>query len=280
MQTVTLYQLTGDPTEPHDTETRHYFPAGAYSRMKHGDANMLKTFAFELAQQVAHHNPDLVADPAPLQLPVAYKHVPPACFYLAEETLRLLNPERVICGNQPGTITRIHKDTVTHTDYSTATPEQRQAELDRISFTLDQPARGAQILLIDDLRVTGNAEHAALTALTADEPANITLGYLATCDPDLSQHTEVEAHLNHAEVTSILDMLPTIQDNRFKLTIRFLKLALKSPELPYFLHAAPNELAHTMLNGAIHTGEDFCEAHAAGLETLNRHVWRTTPAHA
>jgi len=265
---VAAHVLTGDPGRLRDAGTGAAFDAQTYSWMKHGDLDAIEVLGSQLAESLLDSVPSLGSSPVVPVLPVAYLEVPPSCWFLAAVVLRIVNDRRRSAGLEPGRIVKVHKDSVTHTDYAAASQEERRAELARIGFRLAEPIEGTAAVVVDDVRVTGHAEATILRALADARPARLVTAYVAVCDDDLAQTPHVESALNHARVTSVLDLLPVIQAGRFALTIRFLKRALASPELPELVAGCPRSLVEQMYAGALATGESFVAAYAPGVAVL------------
>ncbi|WP_406832468.1 phosphoribosyltransferase family protein [Pedococcus sp. KACC 23699] len=273
VQRIAAYRLAGDV---HDIRDQHgrVFDLATYSKMKHGDLKALAAMAKELAHALADEAPFLVTSDRQILLPVAYMAVVPACWHLAQGVCAVLNAERVPAGLPAARIIRIAKDSVTATDYAASDASEREAEMARIKFTLDEPITGAHVILVDDVRVTGLAEKTAVTAISHDAPASLTLGYVAVIDPPLSASPHVEAVMNQATVRSIADMAPSVQTGEFALTIRFLKRVLSAPheDRAAFLATCPAGLLREMADGADATGEAFVAAYAAGVADLTAEV--------
>ncbi len=271
---VAAHRLTVPATCPVDARTGRPFDAQTYSRMKHGDLDAVETLAADLAEALLAQCPDLAEHPREPVFPVAYKAVPPGCWHLARAVLTRVDAERRARGLAPGRIVKVHKDAVTHTDYAASTDEERRAELARIGFALTEPIDGANVVVVDDVRVTGQAESTILAALAGAGAARLVTAYVAVCDARLAASPQVEAALNHAEVTGVLDLLPAVRAGRFGLTIRFLKRALASADLRQFLRACPPSLVRRLHEGAVATGADFVAAYPEGMAALDEALAR------
>lgn len=250
------------------------FDLDTYSRMKHGDMRAIAAMGETLTQSVLSGRRELVLNPAPVVLPVAYLHVPPACYYLAQHVAHAITRERAAVGLPRSRVVKISKDSVTATDYATATASERAAEMSRISFSLDEPVAGAHVVLVDDVRVTGLAEKTALDSMSGQSSASVTAAYVAVVDETLASDPSVEARLNHATVRSVADMAEAARSGQMVLTIRFLKrlLAADPAERAGFLSECPQRLLAEMVDGAVGSGPQFVATYAPGLADLER--WR------
>jgi hypothetical protein len=274
--TVATAHLVGSRDDLRDRDTGERFDAATYSRMKHGDLAAAHVLGGRLASAVVAQVPALVTDPAPLVLPVAYLAVPPACLVLAHAVLRVLSAQRVARGLEPGRVIRVAKGSVTHTDYATASEAERRAELAAITFRLDDDVAGAQVLVVDDVRVTGLAEARIVEVLAAAGPRRLVAAYVAVVQGELASDPSVEAVLNTAAVRSVADLRDAVREGRFTLTIRFLKRLLQADpdERRAFLDACPPALIAEICGGASATGPEFCAAHRAGLDDARARLER------
>lgn len=246
------------------------FDARTYSLMKHGAARATSSLGTELAHRLLHEEPSLVEDPAPLVLPVAFVAVPPACWFLAEAVLGVLGPLRAARGYTPGRVAQVVKDSVTMTNYASASAASRRAEMDRIGFRLTADVVGAQVLVVDDVRVTGLAERRMLRALDGAGAARTVVAYVAVVDDALAQDPAVESVLNTAEVDSVVRMVPHLEAGDLHLTIRFLRAVLGASvaEREAVLAACPPAVLAAMLAGARATGAAFCASYPEGVRDL------------
>lgn len=269
---VAAFELSGPREAPWDVRTGTPFDTAAYSLLKHGDTRAAARLGDAVADVVLAADPGLLTDPVAPVLPVAYLAVPPACLLLARRVAAALDAERVPHGLAPARVVRVAKDTVTRTDYATSSAADRAAELASIGFRLTQDVRGARLVLVDDVRVTGAAEDTLRGVLAGSGAASVLAAYVAVVDARLASDPSVEAALNHARVRSVADMVPSVRAGTFAPTIRFLKRLLAAPadERAAFLAACPPGLRAALLDGARATGETFCAAYAEGVADLAR----------
>jgi hypothetical protein len=270
---VAAYTLTGSVDAIRDSRGRR-FDLDTYSKMKHGHGPALAGLGRAVGEALREEQPHLFTANAPVLLPVAYMAVAPACWYLSQAVCVVLNANRVPAGLTPARIIRIGKDSVTATDYAASTAAERAAEMAGIRFTLDEPITGAHVVLVDDVRITGLAEQAAVGAMAHDSPASLTLAYVAVVDDALAASPHVEAAMNHATVRAVTDMLPSVTANEFVLTIRFLKRVLSAPtaDREAFFAACPPPLLRDILAGAHSSGDTFLTGYAESVAALTREV--------
>ncbi|MFO0882306.1 MAG: phosphoribosyltransferase family protein [Candidatus Saccharimonadales bacterium] len=273
ISTSTEYSLFFD-TEGGLASTEGNFDREAYSRMKYGDKHATKDFAEVIAQTLLDTHEDVVADSLSPAFVVAYKEVPPACFYLSKYCLDLINPERERLGLEPGEIIRMYKGSVTASDYAKSSASDRAKELDSIDFSFTDKRPGKRpVVVLDDIRISGGAERKVLDVLAQEpvQPRIIHLGYIAIFDAQQAQSSpHVESELNGSAIAKVTDLLPAIQDDNFDLNIRTLKMILSSDqvELEQFMHAIPEYLVDEIVSGAVMTGDDFLSQYDYGFDTI------------
>ena len=245
--------------------------------MKYGDAAATAEFASEIADVLQKELPELISESTPPEFLVAYKAVPPACFYLSRYCLDQLNIERLSQGNEPGRMVHVYKDRVAATNYAAATEAERKKELDDIGFSLEgRKLRGSHTIVLDDIRITGGAERKMLEVLAPEDPKLVALGYIALFDKDQAfNNPSVENDLNASVIRSVSDLLPLMRADNFDLNIRTLKLILATnpTRLVQFLEQIPERILEAVVRGSVDTGVDFVAQYKDGFtiaRTINQ----------
>lgn len=274
-ETLSAYHLAYDAEQNIvDERTNTVFDRETYSRMKYGDTAATKAFATDVANVLIDGMPGLVEDPAVPEFLVAYKAVPPACFYLSRFCLDMVNEARAEHDNEPGRLIHVYKSRVAATDYAAASHEARQKELDGIGFSLEgRRLRDKPVVILDDIKITGSAERKMLEVVAPEDPAVIALGYIATFnEAQAATSPSVERDLNLSVINGINDLLPSIETSNFDLNIRTLKMILSScpSVLMPFLEKIPEHLLEDIVRGTVDTGVDFVNQYALGHQIASR----------
>jgi hypothetical protein len=248
------------------------FEAATYSRMKYGDRAATLSLADDLSEALAAEQPHLIEGETAPEFLVAYKAVPPACYYLSRYCLDKLNITRNEQGLEPGRLIHVYKSRVAATNYAAASQAERQKELDDIGFSLEgRDITNVPVAVLDDIRITGAAEKKMIEVISPKRPSHLTLGYIALFDAaQAAASPHVENDLNISVVKSVIDLIPAVQNDNFDLNIRTLKLILAAnPEdLEKFLDACPENLTRDIYRGTIATGPDFVRQYSAGQQIL------------
>lgn len=260
--TIAYYHLYGNPNDPR--WMGYPLDRDSYSYMKHGSVGDIEDFGLDLIALVKGQL-TFIGHDAKVTLPVAYQHVKPACWYLAEELRKHL-----VNWGVDAEIVKISKSSVTIGDYAGGTAEDRAKEMGRIQFTLDGSVEDTNVILVDDIKITGLAERTAVEAIMKGHPRSISPIYVADIDPVLAQNPGVEKTLNHWAVDTILDMVPYIQNDEFVLTIRFLKRVLGSDEdtVAQFSKAIGPRWCDEFIKGAEGTGPEFVASYRKSLDIM------------
>lgn len=250
------------------------FDAAAYSRMKYGDADAARQFGKTLAEVLVAAHPDVLCDEIPPDFLVAYKSVPPACYYLSQYCLDRINLKRAYARREPGRLLQVYKSRVAASNYALASQEARQQELDTISFTLEgRSLLGKHLVLVDDVRITGAAERKILEVILPATPRRLTLLYLAGFRENLPP--QIEDRLNTAATGGLAEIAAFIQTECFDLNIRTLKriLSAQPVELADFLSGLSARMLEQLLRSTLATGTEFTARYDAGCQTLFT-AWR------
>lgn len=278
-QTIAVHHLeyasSGDIVDANGKE----FDATAYSRMKYGSRKDTKHFAEEVALVAQQEAPNIFEDETPPAFLVAYKAIQPACGYLSRYCVDLVNRVRVQNGLEPAEIFKVHKESVTNTDYSKASVEDREAELAAIDFSLrgrrvdDRP-----VVVLDDIRISGGAERRILEVLCAENqtPTSVLLGYVAVFDSSQAHNSpHVESDINETAISKAGDLIELITSrDGFDLNIRTMKMILSasSEDLDQLLNVMSNEQIEAVSRGAVATGPDFLQKYNAGYQQVVQHT--------
>lgn len=244
------------------------FSVETYSRMKFGDRMATQELADQLTPVLVEQVPGFTQEAKPPLFAVAYKAVPPACFFLSANCLAAINEVRVNSGLEPGRIVHVYKNKVTATNYADSSHSSRQAELAGIDFSFEGRDISAQtVAVLDDVRITGSAEERMATLIEEQSPSSLILGYIALLDPEQAkQYPSIENEMNTAEVRGIFDVATIISDGAFDLNIRTLKLILGSEreDIESLLQQVDPSIALELYRGAIATGPDFIAQYSDG----------------
>ncbi len=269
------YASDGDIVDANGKE----FDAAAYSRMKYGSRKDTKHFAEEIAVATHQEAPHIFEGETSPAFLVAYKAVQPACGYLSQYCVDLVNRIRVQSDLEPAEILHVHKESVTNTDYSKASVEDREAELAAIDFSLrSKRVDDRPVVILDDIRISGGAERRILEVLRAENqtPTSVLLGYVAIFDSSQAYDSpHVESDINETAISKAGDLIELIASNDgFDLNIRTMKMILSasSEDLDQLLNVMSNEQVEAVSRGAVATGPDFLQKYNAGYQQVAQHV--------
>jgi len=177
-----LYSLTGrHPAASGDC--RLPFSPAHYSRYKYGSVAAAETFARALGAAFCEAHPELALAPRLLMASSPYAHVPAAATTVARRLQPVLNAARVVNGLPPVPLLRVERIAASAGDYGTLSAQARDLHMaaNVLSFRRFPPerVRGAHLLVVDDVRVTGAHQRCLMRASEALPLAARTFLYIA-----------------------------------------------------------------------------------------------------
>jgi PRTase ComF-like len=204
-----LYSLGGASTVAREAGHQP-FSVARYSRYKYGSVTAADTFARALGQAFCERCPDEALAPRLLLASSPYVHVPTAATTLARRLQPVLNAVRKRRGLAPAPLLRVDRISTSAGDYGTLSAQARDLHMaaNTLSFSRFPPqqVRGAHLLVVDDVRVTG-AHQRCLMRASADLPlATRTFLYIAAFPAPAASCFDPaqEDALNHAVVRAEL----------------------------------------------------------------------------
>lgn len=253
-----------------DTVADVPFPIHDYSDMKYGGRRATRDFASKLTDDLLEARPELVEDKAPPQFAVTFNTVPHVPFYLSRHALEIINGQREENGNEPGSILQVDKSRIPTSNYASLSVDERRREWATVDFSLadeDRPSSDAQVVMLDDIRITGAFTKKLLDVFEGHSPHKTVLGFVAIFDPAqaLRQPT-IEDHINGTKTKTAETILPLILADDFDLNIRTLKmiLATEKDQLMEFLEQCPRDLVETMYSRTMASEPNFIDFYEPG----------------
>jgi phosphoribosyl transferase-like protein len=243
-----LYTLSG-PSPAANGDCRLPFSPARYSRYKYGSVAAAETFARALGAAFFEVHRDLALAPRLLMASSPYARVPAAATTLARRLRPVLNAARAVNGLAAVPLLRVDRISTSAGDYGTLSAQARDVHMaaNVLSFRRFRPAqvRGAHLLVVDDVRVTGAHQRCLMRASEALPLAGRTFLYIAAFPGQLSGCFDPaqEDALNHTAIKTLDDLAELVEAEDFAWNVRVCKFTL-SPvnhrELPRFLRRMPD----------------------------------------
>jgi len=240
------YSLDGPGPAGHGT-CRLPFSAARYSRYKYGSITAAETFARALGAAFCAAHPEFALAPRLLMASSPYAHVPAAAAMLARGLRPVLNAARAANGLAPVPLLRVDRVGTSAGDYGTLSAHDRDSHMaaNVLSFRRFPPGqvRGAHLLIVDDVRVTGAHQRCLMRASAALPFATRTFLYIAAFRVQPDFEPAQEDALNHAAVKTLDDLAEIVEANDFAWNVRVCKFTLSPAnygQLPRFLHRMPD----------------------------------------
>jgi hypothetical protein len=229
------------------------FSPARYSRYKYGSVAAAEAFARDLATAFWEGRPEFARAPRLLLASSPYARVPAAATTLARRLQPRLNAARARYGLDPAPLMQIERAAASAGDYGTLSAQARDQLMaaNALSFRRFKPAqvRGAHLLVVDDVRVTGAHQRCLMRASEALPLAARAFLYVADFAGSSPSGTgdgrldpALEDALNHAAVKTLDDLAAIVEAGDFTWNVRACKFALNPGnrgELPRFLRRMP-----------------------------------------
>ena len=202
----------------HGTTAFPHFDPNTYSRFKHGCRHSTRKLACLLANLVRSET----AGTGRITIASsAYKSVPTAAALLLDEMLEHFLPANKFRR------TRLTRDHIFPFDYARLNPEQRDQAMQDIRLSFEpKDVTGQPLVVIDDAYVTGAHERTIREHLRS-LPSQVIYFYLV--DMSRRAFAFTEEHMNHAEISTLSDILLLMKEDEYHINSRVLKTILAAP---------------------------------------------------
>jgi hypothetical protein len=276
-----LYSLDG-PDAAAAMSSSPPFSATQYSRYKYGSVAAAEAFACALGEAFRECRPDLVRAPRLLITSSPYTYVPTAATTLARSLQPVLNAARARVGLPPAPFVQIDRIVTSAGDYGTLSAQARDRRMaaNVLSFRRFPPdrVRGAHLLVVDDVRVTGAHQRCVMRA-SEDLPFLArTFLYIAWFRPASSRFDPAQENvLNHAAVRTLSDLAGIVTGGDFSGNVRVCKFILNQanrPGLPRFLGEMPGWFVRDLHRNSCRDGYARMAAYAPSHEVVRAELAR------
>ncbi len=224
------------------------FSSARYSRYKYGSVAAAEAFARALGVAFSDRHPELTRAPKLLMTSSPYTYVPTAATTLARRLQGVLNAARDRCGLPAAPLVQVDRISPSAGDYGTLSARDRDRRMaaNALSFRRFQAGqvRDAQLLIVDDVRVTGAHQRFLMRASDGLPLATRTFLYIASFPSPAGacfDPTQEDA-LNHAAVKTLDDLAGIVEAGDFAWNVRVCKFVLSPAnhgDLPRFLARMP-----------------------------------------
>jgi hypothetical protein len=205
------------------------FSAACYSKYKYGSVSATEGFAAALGAAFGNRHPELAHAPNPLLTSSPYDYVPTAATTLARRLRPVLNATRARHGLPPVPLVQVERIGTSAGDYGTLSARAREQLMaaNVVSFRRFRSSalRGAHLLIVDDVRVTGAHQRCLADASAGLPLATRTFLYIASFANAAigSFDPTQEDTLNHASVRSLDDLGGIVESDDFTWNVRACK---------------------------------------------------------
>lgn len=209
-------------------EKREFDPM-RYSRFKYGDGEAAEKLGFDLAREFIVRRPDLLEEPSDLVLTTSpYMHIPKGAATILEAFRDYLNQYLFERGRGAVSSVVTLRTEAFEGDYGTFDEASRKKMMRAAGmFAYDSFIAGKNLVLIDDVRITGSHEQNMLEFFGDKDLQELCFLYIAAVDPlQAKGNPQIESKMNHAWVNGIDRVSEIMRSPRFALNARVCKYIL------------------------------------------------------
>jgi hypothetical protein len=258
------------------------FSAAQYSRYKYGSVAAGEAFARALGEAFCECRPELVRVPKLLMTSSPYTYVPTAATTLARSLQPVLNAARAEAGLSAAPLVQVDRIGTSAGDYGTlsAPARDRRMAASVLSFRQFPPdqVRGAHLLVVDDVRVTGAHQRCVMRASDDMPFLARTFLYIACFRSASSRFDPTQENaLNHAAVSTLGDLAGIVAGGDFSWNVRVCKFVLDQANrhgLPRFLSEMPGWFVRDLHRNSCRDGYAHMAAYAPSHEVVRAELAR------
>jgi hypothetical protein len=250
------------------------FDRVAYSHFKYGFLPPAIEYGRRLASLIADQLFE-VAGTEPITIVSApYKYLPTASHAVAQAITAELAYRAVMNGLEPPVLVPFFKSRPGSSNYAKSSEEYRQRSLATLGLRIDESrVRGAHVVVVDDIRITGSAEKATAQFLESLTPASIWYLHAARLDEATGKaHPGLEDELNQTVAHTPEVILQQVADGEFQLNTRILRLILETENrasFDWFVSAAPHTLLESIHQAAVGNGPAYYQKYSNTLQSVH-----------
>ena len=234
------------------------FDRESYSRFKYGWLPPAIEYGNGLANLVGDEIIEHSSVARTYVVSAPYKFVPTASHAIARAFVDRLSHRAIRKGVEPPFLLPFHKSRPGSSAYAQSTEADRQRSLATLGLHIDESRiPGSNLVVLDDIRITGSAQKASRAFLERFEPRAVWYLHAARLDEATAiADPGLEDKLNQSLQHTLRRFVDEYVRGEFQLNTRVLRWILESDqtELKTFVAYAPVELLESILSAAIGTG--------------------------
>jgi hypothetical protein len=242
------------------TDKEFSFDPTIYSKFKYGCVSSTVAMAEELVRTFLQYDRKynlIDQDTELVIIPYAYRSIPSAATFLAENVKTILNWHLHNIGMNPVSSTKMHRQVVCEPDYGKLSQEERENVLSKEILSLNEEViKNKFVLFVDDIRVTGAHERVVQKMVNKYSHTAYMHLYYAEAAPSIPPH--VEDILNKYAIKHLNNLIEILEGKHY-LSARMVKEILRMEERLFnrFLEATNNiDLFTNIVNQSIAEGYD------------------------
>ncbi|MBX3103107.1 MAG: hypothetical protein KF690_11405 [Bacteroidetes bacterium] len=250
------------------------FPGETYSRYKYGSRQAAQELAVSLFHSTRSRFGEWLGEGPVYVTASAYKAVPTAAQQICNAFVELLNHYLQNRSGRRCIPFRILRHTVFSGDYGKLEVADRQLLMSQNILECEVPLRGARVIVLDDVRITGSHEHKVQQLMQA-EGVSALLSLFIGKSLDISQGGHVEHLLNHNWMNSLERLYALTREPEWCVNARVCKYLLSyenKEELISFWQSLSADNQQVICENICADNYDRMPEYAAQYELLASHI--------
>jgi hypothetical protein len=258
-----LYNISFDGNQ--FTHQNGVFDAFDYSKFKYGNVDVAERYGVQLADLIMGDISEYT-----MLTSSAYRYAPSAAYFAFRGLQKALKSRGRFVDD-----VRIHRANVVEGDYANLSLAEREKYMHINALSIDATEiKGKDLIVLDDVRITGAHERSIERLLVDTEPNSVTYLYLLELDEnDGNKDPELEYRLNHGLIKDIPSYLEMYANERVEVNARAVKMLLtpaNRDDLVTYVANVSDEHLRQVLYCSVMDGYDTMELYRPSFEILDR----------
>lgn len=256
------------------------FNSYAYSRFKYGHVPPSVEYGAGLARLIWPRLAPMAIQKPTVIISAPYKYVPTASHGIALTLGEALEKRCRAEGITPPVLVPFRKSQPGTSKYAKSNQQERERTLKTLGLSIDHDIRDTNVLVVDDIRITGTAEASTAAFIEPLRPHSVWYLHAACMSDAAAQaHPAIEDELNQTAPKNLLTILKDYREGTFRLNARvlgYMMIQLNKVTYyafpPLFIHTAPTDFLAELYVATIQTGETFMARFPHALRHLAREL--------
>lgn len=250
------------------------FEARDYSYLKFGSDASAKKFGYALADAFFKEHSEAVLSKPSVVIPSPYNYVRNAATVMSGHFVDRMNHHIAKAGGRNLEWSIIHRKVSYIKDYGFLDKDKRKELIDQDEFYLNKGfLEGKNLILIDDVNITGTHEEKLIDILDKNEVKNDTFFLYFAKYAHGAVGANIEAALNFSGIQNVEDFIALTNEPNHHVIVRPIKFLMGQPHDVFVkaINELPLNFVEKLYYGALGEGYHKIEDYSVNFEYLSNH---------